>query len=180
MKPAGEDYGFDELPARLLKVIPEIAEKYQEELRYFGPEAFGQHIVFSDVFNPYLIDLLESNDDRDKIDRAFELIEEMARHEDAHILEVVYVTICRRLISNSLLGRAWNHMGEKTRELTWQRVTHHPEVVDRVKFDEAKYLEAWKREVEALGGIENLTIDALLSIRRRLFPEFGIKVYPRA
>jgi hypothetical protein len=71
-------------------------------------------------------------------------------------------------------------MGQATRQLAWDDVTGYPEVVDHAKFDKAKYLNAWKHEVEGLGGIENLTIEALLTIRSRLYPKFGIKVYPRA
>jgi hypothetical protein len=70
-------------------------------------------------------------------------------------------------------------MGEATRKLAWDDVTSHPEIVDPAKFDEAKYLEAWKQEVEGLGGIENID-GKVLSISSRLYPRFGIKVYPRA
>ena len=174
------DVSYYDLPALLPERIPEIRERYQSQVQEWDPEVNTPHNAYGDILNLYLIELLRSNGDRDETARAFVLIEEMATHPDANVRNVVEVTIVERLVGEGLLGPSWTHMGEATQKFAWDDVTSHPEIVDPAKFDEAKYLEAWKQEVEGLGGIENLTIEGLLSLRTKIYPQFGIKVYPRA
>jgi hypothetical protein len=51
----------------LVKAVPDLRAHYEEELRWWGDEKPGPHIIFGDVLNPYLIDLLDSGHHEDKL-----------------------------------------------------------------------------------------------------------------
>jgi hypothetical protein len=175
-----DDVSYEELPALLPERIPELEQSYEAEVQRWSPDAIPPHVAYGDLLNPYLVELFKSGDNPEQVARAFAFIEQIATHPDAKVRNVAAVTIVERVVGEDLVGRSWTYMGEETRKLAWEDITGYPEVLDQAKFHREEYVRAWEREVDALGGIENLTVDAILNIRSRLYPKFGIKVYPRA
>lgn len=112
---------YDRLSNELIKVAPELRAQYEEELRWWGDETPGPHIIYGDVLNPYLISLLEADDESNEevLRRIYGFLEALANHDDERVQEVVAVTVCERLgASKELLERAHRYMGPKTRQLS--------------------------------------------------------------
>jgi hypothetical protein len=94
---SGTRLDFDDLSMRLLQEFPELRPRYEEELNWWGSEKPGQHIVYGDIFTPFLVALLESGKDRHGIERAFALIEALLNSDDVRVQEVAVVTILEYL-----------------------------------------------------------------------------------
>jgi hypothetical protein len=102
-----------------VKAVPDLRAHYEEELRWWGDEKPGPHIIFGDVLNPYLIDLLDSGHHEDKLRQVFQFLELLAKHDDVHIQELVAVTVCERLGNRpEHLKRARKFMGPRTRQFS--------------------------------------------------------------
>jgi hypothetical protein len=174
------DVSYEDIPELLPERFPELEQAYQTEVEPWSPESIPPHVAFGDILNPYVIGLFKGDSNKEALSRAFSFIEDVATHPDANVRNVAEVTIVERLVGEDLAGRSWEYMGKATRKLAWEDITGYPEVVDQTKFDREEYVRAWEREVQRLGGMEKLTVNAILAVRSRLFPKFGIKVYPRA
>jgi len=119
-----------ELTRRLLNAIPELTDAYKELLAWWGGgEEPGQHVIFGDVLNPFLLGLLESMSNEELLIRVFNLLDTMAIDEDIRVKEVVVVTVLERLGDDKvLLERARLYMKPNTRKLSdevekfWGRV----------------------------------------------------------
>lgn len=106
---------YENLAEKLVEVVPEIRPQYESERQWWGEDMPGAHIIYGDVLDPYLISLLESCDQEDTLKRIFAFLEELANHEDAHVQEVVAVTVCEDLGANKkLLEKARKYMGDTT------------------------------------------------------------------
>jgi hypothetical protein len=101
----------------LVEAVPELRPRYEAELRWWGNEQPGPHVIFGDVLNPYLIELLDSAGHEDKLRQVFQFLERLATHEDVHVQELVAVTVCERLGDcREHLQRAQKFMGVRTRQ----------------------------------------------------------------
>src|SRR5512134_189213 len=116
---------YEQLPARLVEDVPELAALYEEYLVRWQGEEPGSHNVFGDLLNPYLISLLSANGDSTRLGPVFRLLEELSAHDDPHVQEVAAFTVFERLIGEGLLGSAWPYMGEASRSLAFDVLTHH-------------------------------------------------------
>ena len=105
-----------------LNIIEKLNQYFPEltsEVKYYL-EDFSEiylHLIFGDVFNPYLLELLDFPvENRSKINKASELLEYMASQE-LEIQEVVVVTILERLSDDKEKTKIFESFaGENTRE----------------------------------------------------------------
>jgi len=112
MPGSSEKYTYDGLARTLIEAFPELRERYEKELDWWGSEKPGQHVVYGDIFTPYLVELLEADRDIEGLERAFELLEELIANRDVRVQEVAVVTVLEYLQGKpSLLRRAEPYMG---------------------------------------------------------------------
>ena len=110
---------YDNVVEALLEAVPELRPCYEAERRQWDGEIPGPHVIFGDVLNPYLLDLLGSDRHAAKLRQVFQFREQLANHEDVHIQELVAVTICERLGDDSkILHKARKYMGARTRQFS--------------------------------------------------------------
>lgn len=82
-------------------------------------DELGLHLLFGDVFNPYLLRLLESESTSSAMTEAFDFLEALASSKDERLTEVAAVTVCERLGDNDqVLRMAVKWMGPATRALS--------------------------------------------------------------
>lgn len=113
-----KEISYQNLSEKLTEAVPEILEKYKDELQWWGEESPGAHIVFGDVLVPFVISLLESSADEAILKRIFLFLEQLAENTDPLVQEVIAFTICERLGDNpGWLSKARQYMGERTKEL---------------------------------------------------------------
>lgn len=103
----------------LIEALPDLRERYVEERRWWDDEKPGPHIIFGDVLNPYLIDLLDAGGNDEKLRKVFQFLECLAQHGDVRIQELVAVTVCERLGKRpERLKKARKFMGTRTRQFS--------------------------------------------------------------
>lgn len=106
---------FENLAERLLEVVPELQPQYDSELEWWDNEQPGAHVIFGNVVNPYLLDVIKLGKHEDILQKIFRFLEKLANHKDSDIQEVVAVTVCERLGDDpELLAKARKYMGETT------------------------------------------------------------------
>ena len=88
---------YDDLSSKLIEEFPELRARYEDEIKWWGSERPGQHIVYGDIFTPFLLELLQSGKDRHRLERAFALIEALLSSEDVKVQEVAVVTVLEYL-----------------------------------------------------------------------------------
>jgi|APDOM4702015191_1054821.scaffolds.fasta_scaffold295919_2 hypothetical protein len=105
---------YDTLNDELVKVLPELHADYERELRWWGDDKPGPHVVFGDILVPRLIDALQTEEIQ-FLRRAFAFLDEMAGTSIAKIQEVVSMTVLERLIDKpTWLTVARKYMGANT------------------------------------------------------------------
>lgn len=83
---------------KLIQYFPKLKEDIKEYLEDF--HEIYLHLIFGDIFNPYLLNLLDSpQNNRLELIKASELIEYMSKL-DISIQEVVVTTVLERLLSH--------------------------------------------------------------------------------
>lgn len=106
---------------KLVEAVPELQPQYLAELEWWGEDKPGVHIIFGDIFNPYLISLIKSDSQQETLIHIFYFLEKLANHENEQIQEVVAVTVCERLGDESeILMKARQYMGRKTLEMSYE------------------------------------------------------------
>lgn len=95
--------------------FPDLKEEIEINLADF-PEIY-LHLIFGDVFNPYLLDLLENPvKNRLKLIKAGELLEYMSKMDNS-IQEVVVTTVLERLSDNRKKMKLFNSFaGDRTKQ----------------------------------------------------------------
>jgi hypothetical protein len=108
---------YRELTDELLRRFPQLQSVYDAECEWAGEETLrGAHVSFGDLLTPYLIGLLETDENPEVTTRIFAFLEELANHPDKIVQEVVALTVVERLTDKETwLAAAWPHMGPKTR-----------------------------------------------------------------
>lgn len=107
---------YSTLADRLLEVVPELRDAYNETLEWWAPDKPGPHIVYGDLLNPYLVNLLEGHGDPDALRRIFGLLEEIIGDPNEPIRSVAAASVLEYLWSEKRWREeAWNWMGPKTR-----------------------------------------------------------------
>ncbi|MEW9674486.1 hypothetical protein [Ammoniphilus sp. 3BR4] len=117
---------YNNIVQEMLKIIPQLQPLYDKELeKLWQVEGLiPPHIAFGDIFNPFLISLLQkpqelTKDDEKLLSKIFNFLENMALSEDVKIQEVVSVTVMARIGDDlSILKNALKYMGNETKKLS--------------------------------------------------------------
>lgn len=111
---------FENMSEKLVEKFPELRPRYEEECKWWEDEVPGQHIIYGDILNPYIVSLLESDEQGSSeheatLKRIFAFLEELVNHEDEDIQGVVVTTVLEYLDSPKVqLEKARKYMGETT------------------------------------------------------------------
>lgn len=109
----------DNIIEKLLENFHELKNEYKKELEWWNGQIPGLHIVFGNIFNPYIIELLKSNENDKKLKIIFNFLEELASSNDPEIKNVLTVTILEQLGDDpKILQTAQTYMKSKTRILS--------------------------------------------------------------
>jgi hypothetical protein len=107
---------YDELAASLRERFPELNEAY-DQLLSWHPTA-GTHLVFGNVFWPYVQSSLFPKSPRAAATRVFAFIEELANTRREGVQELVTESILDRLLDvPNLMRIAWPFTGRVTRRI---------------------------------------------------------------
>jgi hypothetical protein len=87
---------YEQAAERLVQFVPELRDAYQLELKWWGSETPGPHVVFEDILNPY-IDRLLAADDEHALRRVFAFIEILSTATDTRLQDLVAVAVCEHL-----------------------------------------------------------------------------------
>jgi hypothetical protein len=105
----------DQLNSLLLARFPQFRVGYEDLLTWRKDP--GTHLVFSSLFTPHVIALLENGAESNaELARAFQFVEELAQSEASGVREVLVESVLDSLVEEPRWVRsAWPFMGEKTR-----------------------------------------------------------------
>lgn len=123
-----EQAKFAKINEALVSAAPELRRKYVEETEAWGEE-MGPHVIYGDVLNPYLTDLLQAGDDptaEEALGRIFVFLERMLGDPDPDFSEVVTITVAEHLESDPELERARLFMGPLMAEVMRPRPPRVP------------------------------------------------------
>lgn len=116
---------YRRINAALVEAVPELRGRYEEEVEAWGEE-MGPHVIYGDVLNPYLAQLLDAPADRkadEQLRRVFGFLEELLAHPDPEFADVARTTVAEDLESDpALLERARLYMGPRMAEATRDRL----------------------------------------------------------
>lgn len=100
---------------KLIQYFPKLKEDIEDHLEDF--HEIYLHLIFGDIFNPYLLNLLDDpQDNRLELIKASELIEYMSKL-DISIQEVVVTTVLERLLDDREKFTLFSEIaGEQTRQ----------------------------------------------------------------
>lgn len=104
-----------ELNLKLSNYLPEIKEKYDEEVSWQDGDDTGSHVVFGDVVFPYIV---KHKEDPDVVRNCFAVIEKLLKNNDEYTTEVVLLSVLENLICEEPAICEWiDFMGENTKAL---------------------------------------------------------------
>lgn len=86
-----------ELNLKLILAIPEIKKTYIDEISWQDGDDTGSHIVYADIFVPYIKRQIITNNDKTLV-RIFDFIEELLLINDEYINEVVALSVFEPLV----------------------------------------------------------------------------------
>jgi hypothetical protein len=93
---------YNDLNAILVERFPELKPWYQEAANLWEGQMPGPHVIYGDVFVPYLIRTSEVRAD-EQIRKVADFIEVLVREGDELTRELVEVTICEAIVDNEVL-----------------------------------------------------------------------------
>ena len=96
---------WEDMPQVMVDAFPNLRDPYEKLLAWWrdprtrleddGPNPVpGNHVVYRDIFTPYLVCLLWGPpEDNGQLDAAFDFLEGMCLNEDIRVQEVAVVTV---------------------------------------------------------------------------------------
>lgn len=105
-----------ELNKLLIKTFPNLNKSYHEEVAWQEKDDTGSHIVYGDVFTPYIVDCIEKNRQKE-IEKIFAYLEFLLSKQDSYTTEVVTFSVLESieyLLKNN--KKLQGMLGEKTIE----------------------------------------------------------------
>lgn len=104
-----------DLNLALIKAFPEIQHKYSEETTWQDGDETGSHIVFEDVFVPYIRKQI-CIQNTSKLEQIFEYIESLLNLNDAYIEEVIAFSVIEPLVYDEAIEDAdfWPYVKPRT------------------------------------------------------------------
>jgi hypothetical protein len=114
---------YNNMKGILLFEFPELKERYIEVSDSYDFLELGSHVVYGDLLNKYVINLLIENKDIQAIKKVFDFYERMATCGDEKVLNVLQVTLLEYLCDRKLAyENAKKYLGEGTIKIikeTW-------------------------------------------------------------
>lgn len=107
---------------QLLAAVPETRPDYDEWLRLFDGEPVPLYIILGCVLNPYLLPLLDGDEDSDpeSLRRIFAFLERAATSGNTRIEDAVAIAFVEHLLGDTAVTRrtkAWRYMGNATKKM---------------------------------------------------------------
>lgn len=112
-----EPFVYELAGEELVRFVPELEGAYQRELEWSGSEIPGPHVLYDEILNPYINELLASGstDADGALRRVFDFIERLSTAADDRLRDLVGVTICEPLVGDHpRMSRARRYMGPAT------------------------------------------------------------------
>jgi hypothetical protein len=102
----------------LVSLIPPLKTQVDNEVEFDGE--ILPHIIFGDIFVPYLEATLQNHEtNQDDVINLFIFLESMATTDDVKVQEVLAFSILERLSDDEeLLNDAKSHMGPRTKRIS--------------------------------------------------------------
>jgi hypothetical protein len=113
----GPGITYEAVSDLLVKEIPELAIPYRELLEYWGDERPGPYIVYGDILNPYIDELLRDGN-AEGAQRVFGFVESLLLSSDPRVADMAHVEICEHIVfsEENIWGKARPFMGEVTQK----------------------------------------------------------------
>ena len=96
---------FEELNGLLGERFPFLESSIQEVVEFYEGDSVGEHVLYGDVLNRYVTELLRENKEKDTIKQIFEFYEELAESEDEEVRNLLQVTLLEYLCGLSTVIR---------------------------------------------------------------------------
>lgn len=87
---------YDKLIKSLLKTFPELRKEYDENKDYLENLP---HLVYEDIFVPYIKEMLKKDKETENINKIFQFIENMINCTDEKVQEVAVVSVLEPLVA---------------------------------------------------------------------------------
>ena len=101
----------------LIDSFPELKQKYHEEVDWQEGDETGSHIVYGDVFTPYVEEMISKNDEL-KLQKIFMFIETILKYDDIYSDEVIMFSVLEGLLGQNKELKKYNkYFGEKTKRI---------------------------------------------------------------
>lgn len=103
-----------QLNQKLIKRFPELNKKFCEETEWQEGEETGSHVVYGDVFAPYIESVIAQQNDAE-MEKIFAFIEDILLENDGYSEEVIMFSVLERLLSDKdNYEKCKQYFGEKT------------------------------------------------------------------
>ncbi len=110
-----ENLSKENIVDKMLEAIPEVLPMFKEELGWW--DEVLPHIVFGDVLNPYVIQLLRTNKETSTIKHIFDFYERMATCDDLYVKQILTTTVLEGLgDEKAIINRAREYLGTQSIE----------------------------------------------------------------
>lgn len=86
-----------ELNLRLLENFPILESAYREETEWQESDDTGSHVVYGDVFAPYIIEKIKQNDMKE-LANCFRFIEKLLEENDSYIENVISCSVIESIV----------------------------------------------------------------------------------
>ena len=97
---------------RMLALFPEARDQYEKMKAVYGE--ILETVILEDAFFPYILELLQNEDDISRIHQVFDFFEEVSHSDDRHLINVFSITILECLGNDeNVLRIARKYMGTK-------------------------------------------------------------------
>ncbi len=108
---------YEELQQILCKRFPQLASKFLQCFDIFGEDCLDPYILSYEVWNPYVLDLLRSEDDTQALQEVFVFYEELAISDDEEVRNFLQVALLEALWDEKVvLEKAYTYMFSETRK----------------------------------------------------------------
>lgn len=98
----------------LIAKFPELKKQYCQEVSWQEGDETGSHVVYGDVFAPYIEQLVSENNHK-KLQEVFDFIEEILIQNEEYSDEVIMFSILERLMCDKdILQKCSQYFGKMT------------------------------------------------------------------
>lgn len=103
-----------EMNLALINNFPEIINEYCDEVEWQEGDETGSHVVYGDVFSPYIEQAVDKNN-TNLLKKIFNFIESLLMIDDDYCTEVIMFSVLERLMSKKYCAVCKMYMRPKTR-----------------------------------------------------------------